>query len=451
MKLVAAGAKILFSRVGQVLANAVVVLVVAKTLGPEGQGHYSLTVAVAMLLAALLGGGMGLAAVPPLRQNKVPAGRMLKAQMIWASGMVVVLILLAWWSTGGDAANILQDRLGWFAGLGFLAAVAATGFLGFDIFSYDLLARGRLVVGAVVNGSRAFGHLVLILALGVTGTLTFGRSVGVFALAQVAGMLVMLVILLREIRRPVPDSQDVSIREFIGRTGFSGDDSEDIPADLAGRSLPGLILYNLRRGWLGQISAVAYFLLLRLDQGLLEYYRGAAEVGIYSIAVYMGEMLWLLPGALTPLLIHSSAAHASDPDRDRTAARAVRIGILLSLAAGLPLFILAEPLLALLAGGEFKESGLALRALLPGIVAFAPGVVLAGDFIGRGKPHWNTQASVLTVVVNVVAGVLLIPRHGPVGAAWASSIAYACGSAVMLARFRQVTRMSLRGLILGWT
>ncbi len=51
MKLVAVGAKILFSRVGQVLANAVVIFMVAKTLGPEGQGHYSLTVALAMLLA----------------------------------------------------------------------------------------------------------------------------------------------------------------------------------------------------------------------------------------------------------------------------------------------------------------------------------------------------------------------------------------------------------------
>jgi O-antigen/teichoic acid export membrane protein len=451
MKLVAAGAKILFSRVGQVLANAVVVLVVAKTLGPEGQGHYSLTVALCMLVAALLGGGMGLAAVPPLRQDKVPAARMLKAQLLWSLGMVGILVLVAWWSLTGDPADLLHRRLGWFSGLGFLAALAATGILGFEIFSYDLLARGRLVVGAAVNGSRAFGHLVLVLALGLAGTLTFGRSVGVFALAQVAGMLAMLVILLREIRRPAPDSHAVSIREFIGRTGFSEDHANKIPDDLPQRSLPGIILYNLRRGWLGQISAVAYFLLLRLDQGLLEYYRGAAEVGIYSIAVYMGEMLWLLPGALTPLLIHSSAAHASDPDRDRTAARAVRLGILLTIAVGLPLFFLAEPLLALLAGGEYQGSGLALRALLPGIVAFAPGVVLAGDFIGRGKPHWNTQASALTVVVNVIAGVLLIPRHGPVGAAWASSIAYACGSAVMLVRFRQVTGMSLRGLILGRT
>jgi O-antigen/teichoic acid export membrane protein len=155
-------------------------------------------------------------------------------------------------------------------------------------------------------------------------------------------------------------------------------------------------------------------------------------------------MLWLLPGAMTPLLVHSSAAAATDPDRDRTASRAVRLGILVTLVAAVPLALVAGPLLALLAGGAYADSAAALRALLPGVVAFAPGAVLSGDFIGRGKPHWNTQASLLTVGVNLAAGLLLIPAHGAVGAAWSSTIAYACGSLLMLARFRQTTRLSVR-------
>jgi len=446
VKLIAAGSRILFSRVGQVLANAVVVMVVANALGPVGQGHYSLTAALALLLASLLGGGMGLAAVPPLRQGKVRPGRMLAAQMIWAAGMIGVLLVLSWVASCGQLRNVLANQLGWSSRLGYVTAVAAVGILGFEIFSYDLLARGRLVIGAAVNGVRAAGHMVLVGALALAGLLTFDFAVGALAVAQLCGMLMLLVILLREIRRgtgtlpeTVPTGPPLPV----------ADGADAVPADLNERSLGRLIAYNLRHGWLGQISAVAYFLLLRLDQGLLVHFRGAAEVGIYSIAVYLGEMLWLLPGALTPLLVHSSAAHASDPERDRTAARAVRLGILVTVAVGVPLIFLVKPMLALFAGGEYLPAAKAFRALLPGIVVFAPGAVLAGDFIGRGKPHWNTQASVLTVVVNVIVGLYLIPRHGAVGAAWASTIAYACGSFAMLARFRRVTGMSLRGLILG--
>lgn len=442
MRLAKAGGRILFSRVGQVLANAFVVMVVASTLGPTGQGHYSLTVAVAMLLGSLLGGGMGLAAVPPLRQDRVPAARMLKAQLLWAGAMVCIMGSLAFVTLSGKSAVFFSEHLGWSPGLGFAAAVAAASILGFEIFSYDLLARGRLVISAAVNGVRAMAHLFVVVVLWIFGELTFGKAVGAFAMAQLMGALVILVILLKDVRRrPHPEPTKVS--------GGPGSKTTDLPEDLGQRSLGGLILFNLRHGWLGQISAVAYFLLLRLDQGLLEHYRGAAEVGIYSVAVHVGEMLWLLPGALTPLLVHSSARHQGDPDRDRTAARALRIGLALTFGAGLPLYFLANPLLSFLAGGEYQASGDSLRALLPGIIIFAPGAVLAGDFIGRGKPHWNTQASALTVVVNLIAAYFLIPRYGAVGAAWSSTVAYSVGSAVMLLRFRQATGFSWGKVFFG--
>jgi Na+-driven multidrug efflux pump len=73
------------------------------------------------------------------------------------------------------------------------------------------------------------------------------------------------------------------------------------------------------------------------------------------------------------------------------------------------------------------------------VVAFAPGAVLAGDFIGRGRPTWNTQASAITVALNVVLCLLWIPSLGVLGAAWSSTVAYATGAAVMLWRFRRTT------------
>ena len=311
---------------------------------------------------------------------------------------------------------------------------------------FNLLLYGSIFVGAAVNGYRASGYLIIVGVLGLTGQLTLGRAIGAFAVTQAGGALAMLVILIREIRNPRVGHEEAGGKapaKTAGGLSRPGPGDEDF--QLQDRSIFGLIAFNMRRGWVGQISAVAYFLLLRLDQGLLEYFRGAAEVGIYSLAVYMGEMLWLLPGALTPILVHTSATSGSDPDRDRTACRGVQLGVLVTAVVAVPLYFLAEPLLSFLAGGQYEASGAALKALLPGIVAFAPGAVLAGDFIGRGKPHWNTQASALTVVINIAVGLWLIPRFGAVGAAYASSIAYFFGSAVMVLRFRQATGLFILG------
>lgn len=433
MRLVGAGARILSGRIAQVLANAAVVFIVAKTLGPRGQGHYSLTVAVAQLSAALLAGGMGLAAVPPLRRNRLPAARMVGVQGGWTLTMGVLLFAGASLTAGGAAGRFLAEHLGWPRELGYAVALGATGLLTFEVFSFDLLARGRLVIGSAINGWRAAGHLVVVAGVALAGALGFAQAVGVFALAQCAGAAVLVGVVLREIRRPWPRTDAVApppgpVRE------------RDLPADLAAFTPLRLVWFNLRRGWLGQFSAVAYFLLLRLDQGILARYHGAEEVGVYSLAVHVGEMLWLLPGALTPLLVHTSAADADDPERDRTAARAVRLGLAVTLLAAVPLALLAGPLLPLMAGGAYAGAVPALRALLPGIVAFAPGAVLAGDFIGRGRPHWNTQASLLTVAVNLAVGLMWIPDHGAVGAAWASTVAYTCGSGLMLIRFVQALR-----------
>ena len=247
-------------------------------------GHYSLTMAVAMLLGSLLGGGMGVAAVPPLRQDRLPAGRMLKAQLLWAGSMILIMLFLAAGTLNGQTAAFFRDHLGWFPGLGFAAVIAAASILGFEIFSYDLLARGRLVVSAAINGYRAMAHLAAIGLLWAFDELDFARVVGVFAVAQLGGAVAALITLLRDIRKrshPEPVKQGMA--------------PEDLPADLERRSLMGLIRFNLMRGWVGQLSAVAYFLLLRLDQMLLEHFKGAAEVGIYSVGVHVGEMLWLLP------------------------------------------------------------------------------------------------------------------------------------------------------------
>ncbi|MBK9777136.1 MAG: hypothetical protein IPP62_12400 [bacterium] len=202
MSLVSAGTRIFAGRVGQVAANAAVVVLVAQRLGPAGQGHYSLTVAVTLLAASLLGGGMGLAAVPALRQGRVRPQRLMRAQFLWMAAMSLVFGAAAQVAVSGDAAAAwFAAHLGWTPEVGRLAAAGAFGMMGFEIFTYNLLARGRLVVGSAINGWRAFGHLLLVAALLAAGRLTLTSAVAAFAVAQVGGLVAIIIVALRDLRR----------------------------------------------------------------------------------------------------------------------------------------------------------------------------------------------------------------------------------------------------------
>jgi len=423
LKLARTGSHILGWRAVQKAAGACTVLAVAQGLGPEGNGRYSLTLMVVTVLAAVLSAGVGLASVPLLRRGEVAARRILAAQAVWI--VVVVLLLVAGFIALGEGPvrMWLESTLTWDLSLLVAATAAVLAMLVFETANYDLLALGQVVVGARTASLRALVHLAAVALLLTLSRLDLTLAIWSFCLVH----LVAASYLILRLKRALPPGES--------------------PDTARGPGLPTLLGTLLRRGWIGQLSAIGYLLLLRLDQLLLESYLDVAAVGVYALAAWGAELLWLVPEALNPLLIHTSSDEA-DQQRDRTAARAVRLGLGATALAAVPVALVAPPLLGLLRDGAFAGAAGPLWALLPGVVAFAPGAVLAGDFIGRGRPHWNTQASAVTLVVNVGLCLLWIPRAGILGAAWASSVAYALGAGLMLLRFHQATHLSWGAILL---
>jgi O-antigen/teichoic acid export membrane protein len=439
VRLARTGSQVLVWRAAQKLAGALAVLLIAQGLGPEGNGRYSLTLLVLTVGAAVLAGGVGLASVPVLRSGRQTVRRVLGAQALWIAGVAILLVLGALAVRAGAGWSWLANSLGWTDGLLVAAVVAILAMLVFETLNYDLLAAGRVVFGTAASAVRALGLLLLLGGLLLAGRLDLTATVwvltGVHVAAAVAAGL--------RLRRAVREGADWTDRAAPTVPGGGADVHGATPL-----SRPRLALALAGAGWLGQLSALSYLLLLRLDQVILESAAGVAAVGVYALAAWAAELLWLVPEALNPLLVHSSAG-AAHPARDRTAARAVRLALAVTALAAVPLALLAPPLLGVLRDGAYTGVATPLWALLPGVVAFAPGAVLAGDFIGRGRPTWNTQASAVTVGINVILCWWWIPSLGILGAAWSSTVAYAVGAAIMVARFRRVTGLPLTEILLA--
>jgi O-antigen/teichoic acid export membrane protein len=430
MRMVATGGRILASRLGQVAANGIIGLLLAAWLGPADLGRYSLTLAAVMLTAALLNGGLGLAAVPPLRRGEVRLARTLSAQVLWILLAAVVLGGMLALIKGPVLAGALAGSLGWRTVTIVPVGLAVLALLAFDIFFYDLLAVGRLVTGPLVNFGRAVGHLLLLGLLASLGALDLTAALTAYAITQLLAAVVIGGLLLRRAAGTAP----VAVTAAAAAAGQP--------------SLLRLALDNLRRGWHGQLSAVVSLLYLRLNLALVSGLVGSTAAGLYAFAAMLGELLWHLPGSLNPILVYTAASPTDPRGRDELTARAVRLSLAATAAAALLLGLAADPVLSLVFGGRYAGSTPVLRLLLPGIVAFAPGAVLAGDFIGRGRPVWNAQASLLTVAACGLAGWLLVPRLGAPGAALASSLAYLLGAGLMLWRFHAVSGLAWQRILL---
>jgi O-antigen/teichoic acid export membrane protein len=414
-KLLASGSKILASRVFQSVLNAITGWMIAKTLGPAGQGNYSLIITLTMFFSALFNGGLGLSAVPILRQGKASLNNIIRSQLLWTFICGIILSLLY--------ITIANLGLPAFAGVDFvfdssLAILILAGILVlllFDLLFYSLIASGRVVIGPIANLLRASIHLTLLLF--VVSQFTLKYALSAWVIAQSTAVLVLLFVV------------------------FNIKDNKPAPT----QSLFLLTRKLLKSGWVGQLSTLASMLHLRMNLALIALFYSSVETGIYSIAVLSGEFLWLLSGSLQPIVAWS-AADADNLDRDQVTARAVRVALLATLSAAIVMGLVAKPLFSILFNNAYNESVVPLYCLLPGIVVFSVGAVLAGDFIGRGKPEWNTQASFLTLAVNLVLALIFVPKLGIIAASISSSIAYIVGSLFMMYRFGIVSKISISDL-----
>ena len=189
------------------------------------------------------------------------------------------------------------------------------------------------------------------------------------------------------------------------------------------------------------------FLNYRLDMLLIALFLNPMSVGIYSIAVGLSEKLFMIPGAFATVLFPKISS-LKKSEADNFTPKIVRHTFFIMLVISLFLIFLANSLIKLFFGSVFLSAVMPLIILLPGIIAFGVGGVLAADLGGRGKPQFAVYSSFTCLMINIPLNILLIPKIGISGAAVASSVAYCADTLVILVAFLLISKKSIREVLL---
>jgi O-antigen/teichoic acid export membrane protein len=387
----------------------------ARLLGPSAKGRFTLVLLLSQLAAVIAAWGMEAALGVITARGREDARRGFANAVIWSLVVGGLAALVVSWLYGlptdvrprGPLTSLIPNLS---ASQFLYGALAIPGELFFAFGLFALLGRRRV---AAYNGIRLLRRatlLVLIVGAAAVARLSLGVAVvcNLGALAMTALAIVMLA------RRDGTASFRPSGALLLEQLRFGS------------RVLPGMLAERLQ---------------FRSDAFLLNGLVGVRATGIYSVTAGLAETLWYIPNALGTVMF----SRAVDPGEDAsgTAVVLARVTVAMTVALAVPAYLLGPWLVEILYGPEFREAGLALRWILPGIVAYSIVAVLSRYAVGRGRPELATVANVTGLVVNVASNLLLIPVLGIVGAALASSISYACTAILMLAMFR---RLSGRGI-----
>jgi O-antigen/teichoic acid export membrane protein len=164
----------------------------------------------------------------------------------------------------------------------------------------------------------------------------------------------------------------------------------------------------------------------RLDQWLLGAIAGPRELGLYSVAVAWSEALFYLPEALG-MVLRPDAVRASPREAARRTAAVFRLAILATVPIGLVMILAAPVLCVTLLGDEFDGSVAQLRVLVPGALGMVALKLLANVLTAQRKPMLANVAIAVAFATTIALDLVLIPDHGGLGAAVASTVAYLAG------------------------
>jgi O-antigen/teichoic acid export membrane protein len=188
------------------------------------------------------------------------------------------------------------------------------------------------------------------------------------------------------------------------------------------------------------------FLHYRSDMFLVSYFAGATQVGFYSIAVGIAEIIWLISGSIQTILF-PAVSSASPSESREMATRLLRHTLLLTLLVCVLLAAVGRWAIDIVYGAAFQPSFMPLLILLPGVLAVSLTSVSAAYLAGRGKPIYATYASLASLGVNIGLNLLFIPRWGISGAALATSISYSLSFAIVFFFFLKLSAVKLKHVL----
>ena len=393
-------------------------VLIARTVGPTGKGSLDLIIATATLLAMVLSVSLPQGVTFVVAQGKI-APNVIASQLVFVSVMQALLALLV--------LSVLQFTPyfqlflpNW--GLWVIAGVVL--YVWVDLVSkfWSAILTGQQQI-AVVNNSEFIGRMTQFTSLFILyGALYFwGKqlSVGFLFLVALSASALISVLLFASLGFKFQLSRDL--------TGLRG---------AAGFALP------------CYAANLAQFLNYKLDVFVVGFFAGAASVGRYTLAVSLGQLLWLMSNSVASVLLPKVAASTDESVSIRHTARVTRLSLWATAVCGVALAVLATQAIPLMYGEAFRPSIAALLYLLPGIVLFSVANVLAAYIAGIGKPRLNLLVSGISLIVTITLDLALIPKLNIVGAAIASSVSYTLSALLLIVFFIRETGAPLREVLL---
>lgn len=408
--------------VGWVFASSIVVLllhflqkpVLARYLGPEGFGVFSMAMMIVGLIELVALFGLNDALVKYVAEYKENES---KVQSLFSSVFLTMLVIgviasLALFACSNTLASIFKMPL-----LSSLLKIYALVFpfsLIYGIINSFFTGLREMRFYAfmrILQASLALAFIVALLSIGlrVDGAM-LGTIFAIFVTVS-AGMILM--------------------KKFVRFTFSDYKKNTKMLASfgsrMVGASMMGQIFYNI-------------------DTLMIGYFLTSTDVGYYAVAIALSRFFWLVPNAIGIVAYPTLSRYwAADNFQaiNKLVDKSTKYSACILIFAGMSIIFLIKDIVFIIFTPEFLPAVLPLAILVVGTVISGILRSVGGIFASVGKPGVTLKISGICAIGAVLLNAALIPTYGIIGAATATTATYVLQVLLIIYFLRKVLAIKL--------
>jgi O-antigen/teichoic acid export membrane protein len=156
-----------------------------------------------------------------------------------------------------------------------------------------------------------------------------------------------------------------------------------------------------------------------IDRYFLAYYWTAAVVGFFGVGLRISMVVWLIIHSFHQAWLPFATSIMTQENAPAIYTKLTRAFVATALLLSLCLVLFVEPIINVVARPEYAVAAPVVGLLLAGHVVLGMGQLMGIGLFIREKPHYGNISSSIGLVATIGLNVLLVPRYGLMGAAWA--------------------------------
>jgi O-antigen/teichoic acid export membrane protein len=207
----------------------------------------------------------------------------------------------------------------------------------------------------------------------------------------------------------------------------------------------------LRDSWPLILAGLAVAVYMKIDMVMLGMMLDDHAVGIYGAATRLSEPWYFIPmiivASVFPAILE--AKKQNEVLYYSRLQRLYDLMVILSVAGAVVMTFVSGPLVNLLFGAAYAQSGQVLAVHIWASVFVFLGVASGKWFIAENRQILTLYRTVAGAIVNIALNYVLIPIYGPLGAAWATVVSYSVSaflSDIFLGETRPMFMMKLKSI-----